>query len=72
MFSKYQQNCDDVTCIFNIENRNRCSQYRKNKQLSGKFSDTRQNAIRVSEYNKCVRLPDSGGGSWIVIPSLPS
>jgi len=24
------------------------------------------------KFNKCVRLLDSGGGSWIVIPSLPS
>jgi len=24
------------------------------------------------KYNTCVRLPDSGGGSWIVSPSLPS
>jgi len=41
------------------------------KQWSGKFQTLDSMQYKLVKCNKCARLPDSGGGSLIVIPSSP-
>ena len=70
--SKCKQNRYDVMYSINIENRNRCLWWRKTSSEVASFQTHDRMQYEKVKYNKCVRLPDSGGGSWIVIPSFPA
>ena len=59
IFSKYKQNRDDVTCSNKMQNRNSYSlRHKTSSKVASKFSDTWQNAKRISKTHSMC--PSSG------------